>query len=175
MVLQSGTGDTEEMAGTVHHGQCPVFLLLLHVYSVREDRSEANVHSTSFHFSLPLQASKHQFTSWDCWVPGSAPLAGAAACQELRLFDATQPQPSPEGSISSSSTAGMRCQPVSSLICLESSLVPALFASSHGNRQASEKVFHPLILPDNSLEPASVCLQAQLLAASWDLFLMNCC
>lgn len=65
--------------------------------------------------------------------------------------------------------------PASQQICLESSLVPSLFASSHGNRQAPEKVFHPLILPDNSLEPASVCLQAQVLAASWDLFLINCC
>lgn len=35
--------DTEEMADTVHHGQCPVFLLLLQGYSVREDRREVNV------------------------------------------------------------------------------------------------------------------------------------
>lgn len=35
--------DTEEMADTLHHGQCPVFLLLLRGYSVREDRPEVNV------------------------------------------------------------------------------------------------------------------------------------
>lgn len=46
--------DTEERADTAHHGQCPRFLLLLHVYSGREDRCEANVNSISFHLFLPL-------------------------------------------------------------------------------------------------------------------------
>lgn len=72
-------------------------------------------------------------------------LTGAAACQELRHFHAILPQTSSVGTISPPSLAGMRCQPVISLICLESSLVPALFASSHGNRQAAEKVFTPTL------------------------------
>lgn len=143
------------------------------------EKREVKQMETQLFFTF-LSLCKHLSTGY---LPGTAgsldletlALAGAAACQELRHFAAEQPQPSSEGSISPPSPAGTRCQTVSSLICLESSLVPALFASSHGNRQAAEKVFHPHALPDNSLEPASVCLEAQLLAASWDLFLRNCC
>ena len=78
------------MADASHSGQCPGAPLLLRVYSSREEKSEANVNSLLFTF---LSLCKHLSTGY---LPGTAgsldlemlALAGTAACQELRHFDA---------------------------------------------------------------------------------------
>lgn len=157
---------------------------MLHVYSGRDERSHArrgsdeNVNPTCFHPSLSQKASQCQLS------PGIAgflnlemhALTGAAACrlllcQELRHLDAAYPLPSSGGSISSPSLVVhfslmdvmpasqqphlFRVQPCPCFVCFFS-----------WQQTSCREGFHPHTLPDNSLEPASVCLEAQLLAAS---------
>lgn len=109
-------------------------------------------------FSLSVSISV-PVISWDCWVsePGDARPHGSSCLQAPAVprAETLGCRISPalirwEHLITVSSGASlswMWCQPVSSLICAEFSLVPVLFASLHGNRQAAEKVFtHTLYL-----------------------------